>query len=67
MISDVKNTTVCPYALKEPEMTAGDTTTLEVYAEQYGLLSEKIVYAISYYGKTCLDFPLLMVRRYKMC
>ena len=52
MISDVRNTTVCPYTLTEREMTAGSAMTLEVYAEQYGVLSETTAYSIRYYGKT---------------
>ena len=51
VISDYREATVCPLILKESEMTAGECITLEVYAEQYGVSSEKKVFGICYVGK----------------
>ena len=51
VFSDQGNVTVCPVTLNETELKADDCLTLEVYAEQYGVQSEKKVYNVCYYGK----------------
>ena len=51
MISDERHDTVCPLILNESEMTAGECITMTVFAEQYGVLSDKIAYDICY-GKS---------------
>ena len=44
--------------LNETEMVAGECTKLEVYAEQYGVRSEKKVYDVCYDGKI---LPYLLI------
>ena len=51
VISDEKDTTICPLTLHESEMTAGDCIRLEVYATQYGVQSKKKAYNVCYKGK----------------
>ena len=51
LISDEGGTTVCQLRLSEREMTAGGCMTLEVYAKQYGVQSEKKIYSVCYDGK----------------
>ena len=58
LILDVKDTTACPLTLKESDMMPGNCTTLEVYAEQYGVKSEKKAYNVCYAGKGKIRFIL---------
>ena len=51
LISDEGSTTVCQLTLNETEMTAGECMTIEVYAKQYGVQSEKKIYSVCYDGK----------------
>ena len=51
MISDERATTVCQLTLNEIEMTAGECMSLQVYAKQYGVQSEKKAYTVCYDGE----------------
>ena len=51
IISDGREKTVCPLTINESEMMPGNCTMLEVYAEQYGVQSEKKAYVVCYHSK----------------
>ena len=51
MILDGRNTTLCPLTLNESNMTIDGCMTLEVYAEQFGVQSEKKAYTVCYNSK----------------
>ena len=51
VISDVREVTVCPLTIKESDMTPDECMTLEVYAEQYCVQSEKKHYTVCYKSK----------------
>ena len=52
-ISDENAMAVCPLTLKESDLRYGECITLDVYAEQYGVCSEKKSFVVCYHGKTC--------------
>ena len=62
MISDEGNVTLCPLTLKESEMTPGNCTPVEVHAEQYGVVSDKKIYVVCYYGKLWSKVKHLIAR-----
>ena len=51
VISDDRETTYCPLTLMESDLDVGECMTLEVYAEQYGVQSEKKSFTACYDGK----------------
>ena len=53
MISDDREPTVCPFTLKETELTADECIILDVYAEQYDIKSNNKTYRICYNSKSC--------------
>ena len=61
MISDERDITVCQLTLNEIEMTAGECMSLQVYAKQYGVHSEKNAYTVCYDGKTLRNVRLCKV------
>ena len=65
MISDERKATACPVTLHETEMTTGNCTTLEVYVEQYGVVSDKKVYVVCYCGKLWPKIGLLIALIFK--
>ena len=59
-VSDERNATVCRLTLHESEMTAGNCSALEVFAEQYGVVSDKKDYVVCYYGRLLLQFSIII-------
>ena len=66
VISDQKDIITCPWTLAESEITAGDCITLEVYAEQYGVQSERKTFHVCYNGKTNINIQLKQKQHFSL-